>query len=318
VQNTHKTLPNLALHKNEYVVSWISVIYKIMSELARFDMSTNGHILVVDDDPEIGIALEEYLSHEGYQVSVAHNGSEMRRIIQEAPVDLIIMDVMLPREDGLSLVRSLRAENSGVAILMLTGRGEIIDRVVGLEMGADDYLGKPFHLRELFARVKSVMRRAALSAVDTPPPSLLQARFAGWHINCGARELLSPAGENVRLTSGEFDILAAFIANPNQVLSRDRLLDAARNRQATPFDRTIDVQIGRLRRKLGDDPRNPQLIKTVRGGGYIFTAPVKAGTAPLRALDPDRGGGCADTSANYTSPPDNSAGTPDSNPKETG
>jgi two-component system OmpR family response regulator len=245
-------------------------------------MSTNGHILVVDDDPEIGVALGEYLSHEGYRVSVAHNGSEMRRVIQEAPVDLIIMDVMLPKEDGLSLVRSLRAEHSGVAILMLTGRGETIDRVIGLEMGADDYLAKPFHLRELFARVKSLMRRAASSAVDTPPRSLLQANFAGWHINCGAREVLSPAGETVRLTSGEFDILVAFIANPNKVLSRDQLLDEARNREAGPFDRTIDVQIGRLRRKLNDDPRSPQLIKTVRGGGYIFTASVTPGTAPAR------------------------------------
>jgi len=261
-------------------------------------MNSNGHILVVDDDPEIGVALVEYLSHEGYRVSVAHNGSEMRRVIKEAPVDLIIMDVVLPMEDGLSLVRALRAENSGVAVLMLTGRGETIDRVVGLEMGADDYLAKPFHLRELFARVKSVMRRAASSAVDMPPTRLLRAHFAGWHIDCGARELLSPAGESVRLTSGEFDILVALITNPNQVLSRDKLLDAARNRQATPFDRTIDVQIGRLRRKLGDDPRNPQLIKTVRGGGYIFTASVTPSPAPLRPLDPDRRNGCAETAAN--------------------
>jgi two-component system, OmpR family, response regulator len=266
-------------------------------------MNTNGHILVVDDDPEICVALEEYLSYEGYRVSVAHNGSEMRRVIGEALVDLIIMDVMLPKEDGLSLVRSLRAENSGVAILMLTGRGETIDRVVGLEMGADDYLGKPFHLRELFARVKSVMRRAASSAVDRASPSLLQARFAGWHIDRGARKLLSPTGENVRLTSGEFDVLVAFITNPNQVLSRDQLLDAARNREGGPFDRTIDVQVGRLRRKLNDDPRKPQLIKTVRGGGYIFTASVEPGAAPLRPLDPDRRDACAETSANYTIEP---------------
>ena len=283
-------------------------IYRVIEKLGK--MSTNGHILVVDDDPEICTALEEYLSYEGYRVSVALNGSEMRRVIEEAPVDLIIMDVMLPTEDGLSLVRSLRAENSGVAILMLTGRGEIIDRVVGLEMGADDYLAKPFHLRELFARVKSVMRRAASSAVDIPSPSLLQARFAGWHINCGARELRSPAGETVRLTSGEFDFLIAFITNPNRVLSRDQLLDAARNREAGPFDRTVDVQIGRLRRKLNDDPRNPQLIKTVRGGGYIFTASVEPGAAPLRPLDSDRRDGCAETSANYTNEPDNNAGTP--------
>jgi two-component system OmpR family response regulator len=290
-------------------------IYKGIERLDRSDMGTNGHILVVDDDPEIGVALEEYLSHAGYRVSVAHNGSEMRRVIEEAPVDLIIMDVVLPREDGLSLVRSLRAENSGVAILMLTGRGETIDRVVGLEMGADDYLGKPFHLRELFARVKSVMRRAASSAVDMPPPSLRRARFAGWHIDCGARELLSPAGETVRLTGGEFDFLVAFITNPNRVLSRDQLLDAARNREAGPFDRTVDVQIGRLRRKLNDDPRNPQLIKTVRGAGYIFTASVKPGAAPLPPLDADPRDDCAETSANSTNEPDNNAGTSGSHPQ---
>jgi two-component system, OmpR family, response regulator len=250
-------------------------------------MNASGHILVVDDDPAVCAVVHEFLSDEGYRVSIAHHGAEMRRVIEQSPVDLIIMDVMLPNEDGLSLVRSLRAENFGVAIMMLTGRSETIDRIVGLEMGADDYLAKPFHLRELLARVKSVMRRAAQSAVDMAPPNLLKACFAGWHIDQKARRLLSPAGENVRLTRGEFDLLVAFIANPNQVLSRDQLLDAARGREAGPFERTVDVQVGRLRRKLNDDVLQPKLIKTVRGGGYIFTASVEADAASPRPLDPD-------------------------------
>jgi two-component system OmpR family response regulator len=237
-------------------------------------MSDNGHIVVVDDQQEICDVVQEYLTGEGYRVSTAHDGAGMRRVLSQSPVDLVILDLMLPGEDGLTLARSLRSE-SGIGIIILTGRGETVDRIIGLEMGADDYLPKPFHLRELLARVKSVLRRAQSRTGDNPQPNRLRAQFAGWNLDMASRELLSPVGEEVRLTTGEFDLLAAFVNNANQVLSRDRLLDLARNREAGPFDRTIDVQVGRLRRKLEDDPQNPTLIKTVRGSGYIFTPPVE-------------------------------------------
>src|SRR5688572_21172672 len=237
-------------------------------------MTDNGHILIVDDQQEICDVVQEYLTGEGYRVSTAHDGAGMRRVLSQGPVDLVILDLMLPGEDGLTLARSLRSE-SGIGIIILTGRGETVDRIIGLEMGADDYLPKPFHLRELLARVKSVLRRVQSRIGDSPQPSRSRARFAGWNLDLSSRELLSPSGEEVRLTTGEFDLLSAFVNNANQVLTRDRLLDLARNREAGPFDRTIDVQVGRLRRKLEDDPQNPSLIKTVRGSGYIFTPTVE-------------------------------------------
>jgi len=181
---------------------------------------------------------------------------------------------MLPSEDGLTLARWLR-ENFRVGIIMLTGRGEVVDHILGLEMGADYYLPKPFHLRELLATVKAVLRRTSIQTTEKQTPSRSKARFAGWNLDLSTRELLSPSGEEVRLTTGEFDLLAAFVNNANQVLTRDRLLDLARNREAGPFDRTIDVQVGRLRRKLEDDPQRPTMIKTVRGTGYIFTPSVE-------------------------------------------
>jgi two-component system OmpR family response regulator len=237
-------------------------------------MSDNGHILVVDDQREICEMVEDYLSGEGYRVSTAHDGAEMRRALVQSRVDLVILDLMLPGEDGLSLARSLR-EESDVGIIILTGRGETVDRIIGLEMGADDYLPKPFHLRELLARVKSVLRRVSSRTAERAPAPRSKARFAGWNLDLSSRELYSPAGKEVRLTTGEFDLLAAFVANANQVLTRDQLLDLARNREAGPFDRTIDVQVGRLRRKLEDDPQRPSIIKTVRGSGYIFTPAIE-------------------------------------------
>jgi two-component system, OmpR family, response regulator len=237
-------------------------------------MSDIGHILVVDDQREICDMVQDYLSSEGYRVSTAHDGSGMRRAIAQSPVDLVILDLMLPGEDGLTLARSLRDE-SNIGIIILTGRGETVDRIIGLEMGADDYLPKPFHLRELLARVKSVLRRASTRTGEKAPMQRSQAHFAGWHLDLSSRELFSPSGGEVRLTTGEFDLLAAFVNNANQVLTRDRLLDLARNREAGPFDRTIDVQVGRLRRKLEDDPQRPSMIKTVRGTGYIFTPTVE-------------------------------------------
>jgi two-component system OmpR family response regulator len=237
-------------------------------------MTENGHILIVDDQQEICDVVQEYLTGEGYRVSTAHDGAGMRRVLAQGAVDLVILDLMLPGEDGLTLARSLRSE-SGIGIIILTGRGETVDRIIGLEMGADDYLPKPFHLRELLARVKAVLRRAHDRTAETPYSLRARVRFAGWNLDLSSRELLSPTGDEVRLTTGEFDLLSAFVNNANQVLSRDRLLDLARNREAGPFDRTIDVQVGRLRRKLEDDPQNPTLIKTVRGSGYIFTPTVE-------------------------------------------
>jgi two-component system OmpR family response regulator len=236
-------------------------------------MKDRDHILIVDDHPDIREMVQSYLEEEGFKVSSASDGEAMRRVMTQTSVDLVLLDLILPGEDGLTLARKLRLE-SDVGIIILTGRGETVDRIIGLEMGADDYLPKPFHLRELLARVKSVLRRA--STREQPAherPS--SARFNGWVLDLAARELTSPKGETVRLTTGEFDLLAAFVNNANQVLSRDRLLDLARNREAGPFDRTIDVQVGRLRRKLDDDPHQPSLIKTVRGSGYIFTAQIE-------------------------------------------
>jgi DNA-binding response OmpR family regulator len=237
-------------------------------------MSETGHILVVDDQQEICDLVREYLMDEGFTVSTANDGAGLREEMARSRIDLFILDLMLPGEDGLQLARELRGE-SDIGIIILTGRGETVDRIIGLEMGADDYLPKPFHLRELLARVKSVLRRVSARTAEKAPAQRAQARFAGWHLDLSSRELFSPSGQEVRLTTGEFDLLAAFVNNANQVLTRDRLLDLARNREAGPFDRTIDVQVGRLRRKLEDDPQRPTMIKTVRGTGYIFTPAVE-------------------------------------------
>jgi DNA-binding response OmpR family regulator len=184
-------------------------------------MNDSSHILIVDDQQEICDVVNEYLSGEGYRVSIAHDGPGMRRVMAQSAVDLVILDLMLPGEDGLTLARSLR-EESGVGIIILTGRGETVDRIIGLEMGADDYLPKPFHLRELLARVKSVLRRVTSRTADRSGQPRTRARFAGWRLDLSSRELVSPKGEEVRLTTGEFDLLAAFVNNANQVLTRDR------------------------------------------------------------------------------------------------
>ncbi|HUB94402.1 MAG TPA: response regulator [Stellaceae bacterium] len=242
-------------------------------------MEAREHILVVDDDPDICDLIREYLSGEGYRISTVNDGEAMRGLLERDPVALVILDLVLPGEDGLALARVLR-EHWDVGIIFLTGRGEIVDRIIGLEMGADDYLAKPFNLRELLARVRSVLRRVgqaggAAGSGDHGGDGPVKARFAGWKLDLAARELLSPSGEQVRLTTGEFDLLVAFVRNANRVLSRDRLMVLARHREAGPLDRTIDVQVGRLRRKLEPDPDNPVLIKTVRGTGYIFTPTVE-------------------------------------------
>jgi two-component system OmpR family response regulator len=235
----------------------------------------NGHILVVDDQREICDLVQEYLSSEGYyRVSTAQDGAGMRRVMAQSAIDLVILDLVLPGEDGLTLARSIRDETN-VGIIILSGRGEPVERIIGLEMGADDYLPKPFLPRELLARVKSVLRRTSTRTTEKQTPSQSKARFVGWTFDLSSREPFSPSGKEVRLTTGEFDLLAAFVNNPNQVLTRNQLLHFSRDREAGPFDRTIDVQVGRLRSKLEDDLKKPTMIKTMRGRGYIFIPEVE-------------------------------------------
>lgn len=229
-------------------------------------------ILVVDDDPGLRELLRGYLGEHGYAVDVAEDGAAMRRRLAAAPPDLVILDLMLPGEDGLALCRALRAESS-LPILMLTARGEETDRIVGLEMGADDYLPKPFSPRELLARIRSILRRADDSAARAQPTRALV--FSGWTLELGPRHLVDAAGVVVPLSNGEFKLLRAFAENPLRVLSRDQLMDVLAGREAGPFDRSVDVMVHRLRRRLGDDAREPQLIKTVRSEGYLLAAEVE-------------------------------------------
>jgi two-component system OmpR family response regulator len=232
---------------------------------------TIAHILVVDDDREIRDLISRFLVKHGLRVSTARDGVEMMRILDGAAIDLVVLDLMLPGEDGLSLCRRLRATTT-LPVIMLTAMGEDTDRIVGLEMGADDYLPKPFNPRELLARIKAVLRRVNSLANSAPKGDI--ARFDGWTLDLGARRLSSPGGEEVELSTGEYDLLLAFATHPRRVLSRDQLLDLARGRSAAPFDRSIDIQVMRLRRKIESDPKEPRLIKTVRGGGYMFAAEV--------------------------------------------
>jgi two-component system OmpR family response regulator len=235
---------------------------------------TDRTILIVEDDREIGSLLADFLKREGYAAVVAGDGAAMdRALLQSAPPDLIVLDLMLPGEDGLSICRRLRAK-SAVPILMLTAKDEDIDRIVGLELGADDYLGKPFNPRELLARIRAILRRAETS------PSAQAARRIGFGVliaDLDARSLAGADGAAIELTSAEFDLLACFLERPKRVLSRDQLLDWTRGRTADPFDRTIDVSVSRLRRKLAAaDPDAATSIKTVRNGGYLFAADVRA------------------------------------------
>jgi two-component system OmpR family response regulator len=230
----------------------------------------NTRILVVDDDPELRALLQSYLGNQGYTVDTACDGQEMRERLQQQTPDLLILDLMLPGEDGLSLCRNLRAA-SRLPILMLTARGDDMDRIIGLEMGADDYLPKPFNPRELLARIKSILRRAQ-DHRDAPARRLT---FAGWSMDLAAHHLIGADGVVVALSSGEFKLLRLLAETPNCVFSRDQLMDALAGRDASPFDRTIDVMISRLRRRLGDDARDPELIKTVRSEGYMLAASVE-------------------------------------------
>jgi len=234
------------------------------------------HILVVDDDPRIRQMLTRYFEQEGYRVSAAADGAAMRAQLKAKPVDVILLDVVMPGEDGLTIAREIRA-GSDVGIIMLTGRDEVLDRVVGLEVGADDYIAKPFHLREVLARVKSVARRRK----PAPEPVGLSEkggedviRFDGWLLDTARRRLVSPGGEDVALTSGEFDLLAALAKHPGRVFSRETLMEHTRGHGLKAFDRTIDAQIARLRKKIEPNPKSPTIVKSVRAVGYVFTAKV--------------------------------------------
>ena len=236
-------------------------------------MDTNPHILVIDDDREIRDLLSRFLEKQGMRVSAARDAREARRLWPLGRYHIVVLDLMLPGESGLDFARWLRTQ-SNVPILMLTAMSEETDRIVGLELGADDYVQKPFNPRELLARIRAILRRAngegqAIEADARP------IQFAGWTLEPSRRRLLNPEGAEVLLTGGEYELLAALVERPNRVLTRDMLMDLLRGRQAGPFDRAIDVAVSRLRRKLEDDGRHPNLIKTVRGGGYVLSTAVE-------------------------------------------
>jgi DNA-binding response OmpR family regulator len=230
-------------------------------------------ILVVDDEDDICTFLKDYLEAHGYGVFTANDGDGMRNVMNDQEVDLVILDLVMPGEDGLTLTRGLR-ENSNVAIIILNGKDEEVDRIVGLEMGADDYVAKPFSSRELLARVKTVLRRTGEAALPAPSEATGATRFAGWRLDKVGRTLTSPDENDIPLTTMEFNLLKAFTENPNKVLDRDKLLDMVQHRNWEPYDRSVDVLVGRLRNKIETNPQKPELIKTVRGAGYVFATTV--------------------------------------------
>jgi two-component system, OmpR family, response regulator len=234
---------------------------------------TMPHILVVDDHREIRELVSRALVKEGFRVSVAADGKAMRKALADSRIDLILLDLMLPGEDGLALCRSLRAESS-VPIIMLTAKGEEVDRVIGLEMGADDYLPKPFGSRELVARIKAVLRRSRMEPAADRRRKSRRLRFDRWLLDTDTRELLRDDGVTVPLSTGEYDLLLALVERPQRVLSRDQLLDLARGRSPVALDRSIDTQVSRLRKKIEREPGDPKIVQTVWGGGYRFTAEV--------------------------------------------
>jgi two-component system OmpR family response regulator len=237
-------------------------------------MNGSPHILVVDDHRELRELVSRILTKEGFRVTTAQDGQTMRKVLADARIDLVLLDIMMPGEDGLAICRSLRA-TSQMPVIMLTARGEELDRVIGLEMGADDYLSKPFGGRELVARIKAVLRRSRME----PKVGEVRAkpkvyRFDRWALNSQARELMREDGVAVPLSTAEFELLLALVQRPQHVLSRDQLLDLTRGRAAVAFDRSIDTQVSRLRKKIERDPSDPKIVRTVWGGGYTFAASV--------------------------------------------
>jgi two-component system, OmpR family, response regulator len=238
-------------------------------------MNYKAHLLVVDDDKELCLLLSKFLAEQGYRVSIAHDGPAMTGILEASRVDLVVLDLMLPGEDGLALCRRLRSTGT-LPIIMLTAMGDEVDRIVGLEMGADDYLAKGSNPRELLARIRAVLRRAGAPDTSTSAEKSRILEFAGWRLDVAQRQLFSPSNALVSLRAGEFDLLLALAERPQRVLTRDQLLDLSRGRTANNFDRSVDVQISRLRRKVEVDTKVPALIKTVRNGGYVLAANVVA------------------------------------------
>jgi two-component system OmpR family response regulator len=238
-------------------------------------MSTTQNILIVDDDAGIRDLLGQFLQKHGFETLLAKDGKQMWDLYENSSIDLIILDIMLPGKDGVTLCKELR-QKSQVPIIMLTAISEDIDRIIGLEMGADDYLSKPFNPRELLARVKAILRRSkGGDAVAKTNKRSRVFRFSGWELNRVERRLYSPDQAEISLSTGEYNLLLAFLERPHQVLSRDHLLDLTRNRPAGPYDRSIDIQISRLRHKIEEDHKSPQIIKTVRGGGYVLSTEVE-------------------------------------------
>ena len=234
-------------------------------------MSRKDHIVVVDDEQELRDTLQEYLELKGFRVTPATGGEALREIMSmDDPVDLVVLDINMPGDDGLTLARWLR-ETSDVAIIFQTAAGEVVDRIVGLELGADDYLAKPVDMRELFARVKSVLRRMRTgTALSDEPQENQRVRFGTCYFDVHGRSLFNASGEEIAITAMEYDLMRAFVERPNRVLSRDQLMELAHNKNWDPFDRSIDIRIARLRRKIERDPAKPQAIKTVRGAGYTW------------------------------------------------
>ncbi|HUJ02385.1 MAG TPA: response regulator [Rhizomicrobium sp.] len=227
------------------------------------------HILIVEDARDIREPLARYLREHGYRATAAADAAAARKIMRGAAIDLVVLDIMMPGEDGLSLCRSIR-ESSQIPVILLTARGEEVDRIIGLEMGADDYIPKPLSPRELIARIAAVLRRTQALPPRQKPPESERIRFGDWTLDTGQRELIGADGMATPLSSGEFRLLTALLERPKMALSRNQLLDLTKGREAELFDRSIDNHVSRLRKKIEPDPKNPRYIKTVWGGGYMF------------------------------------------------